>query len=399
MPLAGVIFFGWDLILVLALFWAESGVVGVITVIKIFVAQGMDPDSDWNTLGVALAERPAAVPVGFLRRLGIAASFVFSYGLFWAWYGLFVFAFVPALAGTPPDTVADLVILDPLFFAILVVGLALSHTVSFWDSFIRDGEYRLLSPPQAASPTFDQAFALFWVMVVGATLTTWLGTPVGAVIALVILKIGLDIYFYLRQHPELFDGSGRPGARAPRSMTLRLWDGLIWFPTSVERVLNRQVRRGAVSPPGPMGRFATDRRVGDHDDRHARCGAELGADMATGVAGAGRRVGACPIYAPNAEYWTEPFREPYRGLAGAREYVTQAFGSEHTVTAWFGEPVVDGDRAVVPWYATQIENDAPVTLAGMSFLRFDVNGLVVEEWDTWNSAAGMQHRPPTWAGG
>ena len=105
------------------------------------------------------------------------------------------------------------------------------------------------------------------------------------------------------------------------------------------------------------------------------------------------------LYGPNAEYWTEPFRKPHRGLAGAREYVTQAFGSEHTVTAWFGEPVVDGDRAVVPWYATQIENDAPVTLAGMSFLRFDENGLVVEEWDTWNSASGMQPRPPTWAGG
>ena len=105
------------------------------------------------------------------------------------------------------------------------------------------------------------------------------------------------------------------------------------------------------------------------------------------------------LYAPNVEYWTEPFREPYRGLAGAREYVTQAFGSEHTVTAWFGEPVVDGDRAVVPWYATQIEDDAPVTLAGMSFLRFNNEGLVVEEWDTWNSAVGMQLRPPTWAGG
>jgi hypothetical protein len=105
------------------------------------------------------------------------------------------------------------------------------------------------------------------------------------------------------------------------------------------------------------------------------------------------------LYAPNAEYWTEPFREPYRGLDGAREYVTQAFGSEHTVTAWFGEPVVDGDRTVVPWYATQIENDAPVTLAGISLLRFNDEGLVVEEWDTWNWAEGMRPRPPGWAGG
>ncbi|MGH2489385.1 MAG: nuclear transport factor 2 family protein, partial [Candidatus Limnocylindria bacterium] len=30
------------------------------------------------------------------------------------------------------------------------------------------------------------------------------------------------------------------------------------------------------------------------------------------------------LYAPNCEYWTEPFREPYRGLDGARKYVTQS---------------------------------------------------------------------------
>jgi hypothetical protein len=102
------------------------------------------------------------------------------------------------------------------------------------------------------------------------------------------------------------------------------------------------------------------------------------------------------LYAPEIEYWTEPFREPYRGLDGAREYATQSFASEHTVIAWFGEPVVDGDRAAVPWWATQIEDDEPVTLAGISLLRFNADGLVVEEFDTWNSGEGMTPRPPTW---
>ena len=104
------------------------------------------------------------------------------------------------------------------------------------------------------------------------------------------------------------------------------------------------------------------------------------------------------LYAPEIEYWTEPFREPHRGVEGAREYVTQSFGSEHTVTAWFGEPVVDGDRAVVPWWATQIENEEPVTLVGLSLLRFNDDGLVVEEWDTWNSTDGMRPRPLSWGG-
>lgn len=104
------------------------------------------------------------------------------------------------------------------------------------------------------------------------------------------------------------------------------------------------------------------------------------------------------LYAPNCEYWTEPFREANRGLDGAREYVSQAFASEHTVTAWFGEPVVDGDRAAVSWWATQIEDGKPVTLAGMSMLRFDADGLVVEEWDAWNQAESMRPRPPAWCG-
>jgi hypothetical protein len=105
------------------------------------------------------------------------------------------------------------------------------------------------------------------------------------------------------------------------------------------------------------------------------------------------------LYAPEIEYWTEPFREPYRGLVGAREYASGSFGSEHTVTAWFGEPVVDGDRAAIPWYATQIEDGEPVTLAGISLLRFNADGLVVEEFDTWNSVEGMTPRPPSWGGG
>ena len=31
-------------------------------------------------------------------------------------------------------------------------------------------------------------------------------------------------------------------------------------------------------------------------------------------------------YAPDAILSTEPFREPYRGIDGVREYVTQALG-------------------------------------------------------------------------
>jgi len=105
------------------------------------------------------------------------------------------------------------------------------------------------------------------------------------------------------------------------------------------------------------------------------------------------------LYAPDVAYWSEPFREPYRGLDGVRQYVGEAFASEGSINAWFSDPLVDGDRAVVSWWATLIEAGEPITLSGHSLLRFNADGLVAEQWDAWNQAESMRPRPPGWAGG
>ena len=109
------------------------------------------------------------------------------------------------------------------------------------------------------------------------------------------------------------------------------------------------------------------------------------------------RLEADPIaalYAENASYSTGPFRTPYRGPAGAREYATGTFERERHVQAWFGEPVVDADRAAVTWWATLLEDGRAITLAGTSVLRFDADGRVVDEWDAWNMAEGHVGPPP-----
>jgi hypothetical protein len=87
---------------------------------------------------------------------------------------------------------------------------------------------------------------------------------------------------------------------------------------------------------------------------------------------------------------------PYLRHAGVREYVSQAFGEEERVRAWVGEPVVDGDRAAIEWWAAMTESGIEITLAGTSVLRFDVDGLVVEQRDTWNQADGRREPPEGW---
>ena len=70
--------------------------------------------------------------------------------------------------------------------------------------------------------------------------------------------------------------------------------------------------------------------------------------------------------------------------ATSRAYVERVFQEEEDPRVWIGEPIVDGDRAAIPWWASLREESADATLAGTSVLRFDADGLVVEQWDAWN---------------
>lgn len=99
------------------------------------------------------------------------------------------------------------------------------------------------------------------------------------------------------------------------------------------------------------------------------------------------------LYHPDAIYSSAPFRTPYLGRAGTREYVAGAFAEEAEVRAWFGQPVVEGRRAAVEWWAALVENGVEITLAGTSILCFDPDGLVLEQRDTWNQSEG-RHAPP-----
>jgi hypothetical protein len=89
-------------------------------------------------------------------------------------------------------------------------------------------------------------------------------------------------------------------------------------------------------------------------------------------------------YAANAVHFTEPFREPSADAGDIRAYVERVLAEEEDPRVFMGEPIVDGDRAAIPWWASLREEGADATLAGTSILRFGADGLVVEQWDAWN---------------
>src|SRR4029453_11988578 len=76
---------------------------------------------------------------------------------------------------------------------------------------------------------------------------------------------------------------------------------------------------------------------------------------------------AAALYAPDCIFRSAPFREPEPPLS----YTTRVFPEARAGGVRFGEPVEEGDRAAVEWWATLVLPDGgEQAIAGCSILRF-----------------------------
>jgi hypothetical protein len=75
-----------------------------------------------------------------------------------------------------------------------------------------------------------------------------------------------------------------------------------------------------------------------------------------------------------------------RGSDARRSHVP-TLAEEESAECEFGEPIVDGDRAAVEWWAeTKLKDGRREKLAGVSLLRFNADGLVIGHSAFWASA-------------
>lgn len=213
-PLVGVLAWGWSVATLLVLYWVENGIVGILNVPKILLARG----------------RSGPIEGG---RVFIAAFFLVHFGLFWFVHGLFVFALpqivgfgaataiasgVPDAIGSslPPGFPTDLIPAttsapsglrpagpDLSAVAVAAVGLAISHMVSLVVNYLGRRENLKVSPAQQAQAPYGRLVILHLAIILGAGIGLALGSPVGAVIVLVLLKTVVDLRFHVREHARL----------------------------------------------------------------------------------------------------------------------------------------------------------------------------------------------------
>ena len=103
------------------------------------------------------------------------------------------------------------------------------------------------------------------------------------------------------------------------------------------------------------------------------------------------------LYADACVFSSHPFRPPYRGRQGVRDYVSTAFAAEVGPRVSIAVPIVDGDRASISWWCALREDGQDATLAGTSVLRFDADGRVAEQWDAWNVTDEQRDPPSGWS--
>jgi SnoaL-like protein len=90
------------------------------------------------------------------------------------------------------------------------------------------------------------------------------------------------------------------------------------------------------------------------------------------------------LYADTVVYRSPAFRPPELGLAGVRRYLNEQLPAGENLACRVGQPIVSGDRAAVEWWASWTEQGQELWFGGVTVLRFDGLGQVVEHRDYLN---------------
>jgi hypothetical protein len=220
-PLVGVLFGRWSVATLLVLYWVENGIVGVLNVPKILLAEGSGRAPTAGGGSVAGLGRPAVGPAG---RLATALFFLLHYGMFWLVHGIFVwtlptFAALGGSAGAvAPDGSAftDVPLggfggfaparatgVDGSAVVWGAIGLAISHGISFVVNYLGRGEYRKVTPQEQAGRPYGRLVLLHLAIIFGGFVSLLLGSPLGSIVVLVVLKTALDVALHRREHDGL----------------------------------------------------------------------------------------------------------------------------------------------------------------------------------------------------
>jgi len=164
-PLAGVIFLGWNIFSLILLYWLESAVIGFYNIFKIIK---VDP-------------KKSAFLVPF---------FMFHYGMFMFVHLVFIFVI---FSGVARDGIA-------LSILWALLGMIISHGLSYRFNFLGKKEYLNKEPNLQVMQPYPRIIVMHLTVMVAAWIAIMFDASLATLIVMIIIKIALDLLAHLKEH-------------------------------------------------------------------------------------------------------------------------------------------------------------------------------------------------------
>jgi len=216
-PLAGVFLFKWDVTYIIILYWAENLIAGFYNILKIaFVRVNNSIFSP--------------------EKLFIIPFFCIHYGGFCAAHGFFLTVFFKLGSTAPPFAEGGADWWGPFIFIQMLInvvarvwssappemvwallGLFISHGVSFVENFILGGEYRRSTIKDLMHQPYQRIMVMHIAIIAAGIFAMKFNSPMPMLVILILLKIIFDLFLHRKSHKQKTKkkAARRAGAPAP----------------------------------------------------------------------------------------------------------------------------------------------------------------------------------------
>ncbi|MDJ0655033.1 MAG: DUF6498-containing protein [Xanthomonadales bacterium] len=178
-PILGIWLFDWDVFSVLLVFWMENIAIGLVHILRMATA-------DFARGSVA-------------SKLFLIPFFTVHYGGFALGHGFFVMQFFGQQEVSLEDPMGLWAIVTEQHLELAGLALLLSHLVSFALNDWRRPPTEI-SPARMMKRPYGRVIVLHVTILIGGLLVSVLGSPVWALVPLILLKTGMDLKAHLKDH-------------------------------------------------------------------------------------------------------------------------------------------------------------------------------------------------------
>jgi hypothetical protein len=195
LPLAGVLFYDWDIAALVVLYWSENLVLGFYTLARMLVVSPLGGLFSGLFFLIHYGGFCAVHGLFIMVLLVDPEADIFPGGNHWPFFFVFIELLISVirqvLAYAPPE------------WLWAFSALFLSHGVSFLVNFLLGREREQLTVKQLMAAPYGRIVILHITIIAGAFATMALGQPIFLLVILIALKIGVDVTMHLREHSKI----------------------------------------------------------------------------------------------------------------------------------------------------------------------------------------------------